>query len=124
MALILIVDDDKLVRESLSSALEGAGYQVVTATDGNEALATLQREACDLVLLDIMMPVRDGIETLRDIRRSWPRLPVLMISAGDRWGWTEVLRLSADLGATDTLAKPFTASKLLERVSRLLAQTT
>jgi DNA-binding response OmpR family regulator len=122
MAKILLVDDDVLVRDSLAFALEDAGHAVVPAGNGDEGLAALQRETFDLVILDILMPEREGIETIREIRKTWKTLPVLAISGGDKTGWSDFLRMASTLGATDTLAKPFTASELVSRVARLLGQ--
>jgi DNA-binding response OmpR family regulator len=120
MAKILIVDDDILVRTSLAYALEDAGHQVVQAGDGDEGLAALNREAFDAVVLDILMPEREGIETIREIRKKWAALPVLAISGGDKTGWSDFLRMASVLGANDTMAKPFTASDFVDRVGRLV----
>ncbi len=120
MARILLVDDDVLVRDSITFALEDAGHSVVPAANGNEGLAALQREDFDLVVLDILMPEREGIETIREIRKTWTTLPVLAMSGGDKTGWTDFLRMASILGATDTLAKPFTASELVARIARLI----
>lgn len=120
MAKILLVDDDPLVRDSLTFALQDAGHDVVPAGNGYEGLAALERDAFDLVVLDILMPEREGIETIRDIRKTWKTLPVLAISGGDKTGWTDFLRMASTLGASDTLAKPFTATELVARIARLL----
>ena len=120
MPKILLVDDDALVRDSLAIALEGAGYEVVTAVNGDEGLEALGHQAFDAVILDMLMPEREGIEPIREIRKSIQTLPVLAISGGDKTGWTDFLRMASILGATDTLAKPFTASELLSRVEGLL----
>lgn len=66
------------------------------------------------------MPEREGIETIREIRKAWVTLPVLAISGGDKTGWSDFLRMASALGANDTLAKPFTASEFVERVAGLL----
>jgi DNA-binding response OmpR family regulator len=123
MAKILVVDDDTLVRTSLSYALEDAGHQVVQAGNGDEGLAALHRESFDVVVLDILMPEREGIETIREIRKKWPVLPVLAISGGDKTGWRDFLRMASALGANDTMAKPFTASDFVDRVIRLVNGT-
>lgn len=120
MKTILLVDDDNLVRDSLAIALEGAGYTVVTAANGDEGLIALAGQRFDAVILDMLMPEREGIETIREIRKSDQKLPVLAISGGDKTGWSDFLRMASALGASDTLAKPFTASELLRRVERLL----
>ena len=84
MAKILLVDDDPAVRASLADMLSERGYDVAEATDGNDGLRALGREAFDLVVLDILMPGREGIETIREIRKKWAALPVLAISGAAR----------------------------------------
>lgn len=121
MANILLVDDDVLVRDSLNFALTNAGHDVTLAGNGDEGLAALATGSFDLVVLDMLMPEREGIETIREIRKSWKDLPVLAMSGGDKTGWSDFLRMATVLGANDTLAKPFTATQLLERVTRLLS---
>ncbi len=122
MARILLVDDDVLVRTSLAYALEDAGHQVVQAGNGDEGLAALDRETFDAVVLDILMPEREGIETIREIRNRWTTLPVLAISGGDKTGWSDFLHMASALGATDTMAKPFTASEFAARVTQLISK--
>jgi DNA-binding response OmpR family regulator len=120
MAKILLVDDDTLVRTSLSLALEDAGHAVVQAVNGDEGLDALAREMFDVVVLDILIPEREGIETIREIRKKWAALPVLAISGGDKTGWCDFLRMARELGANDTLAKPFNSTDFAVRVTRLL----
>ncbi|HEY7610136.1 MAG TPA: response regulator [Alphaproteobacteria bacterium] len=120
MAKILLIDDDTLVRTSLAYALEDAGHAVIQAGNGDEGLDALARGSFDAVVLDILMPEREGIETIREIRKKWAALPVLAISGGDKTGWSDFLRMASALGANDTLAKPFTSTDFVARVSRLL----
>jgi CheY-like chemotaxis protein len=120
MAKILLVDDDPLVRASLADVLSEDGHVVAEANNGNDGLEALAREAFDLVVLDILMPERDGIETIRAIRKSSATLPVLAISGGSRVGWCDFLHLAAQFGASATLAKPFEANELVCCVARLL----
>jgi DNA-binding response OmpR family regulator len=115
---VLLVDDDPLVRASLAEVLN----DVAEAADGNDDLKVLERVSFDLVVLDILMPNREGLETIREIRRKWAALPVLAISGGDRTGWCDHLRMAAAFGADDTIAKPFLSSDLLVRVERLVAR--
>ena len=81
----------------------------------------MAREAFDLVVLEILMPEREGIETIREIRKSSNTVPVLANSGGDKTGWSDFLRMATVLGASDTMAKPFTATDFLARDGRLLA---
>src|SRR4026209_2387947 len=117
MAKILLVDDDNLVRTSLSYAPEAAGHNVVQAVNGDDGLAMLERNGFDLVVLDILMPEREGIETIREIRTKWATVPLLAISGGDKTGWSDFLRMASALGANHTMAKPFTANDFVERVA-------
>lgn len=120
MAKILLVDDDPGVRASLADVLNERGYEVAEATDGNDGLRALGREAFDLVVLDILMPGREGIETIREIRKKWAALPVLAISGGSTYGWCDFLQMASDFGASDTMAKPFLDNEFADRVASLL----
>jgi len=121
MAKILLVDDDDLVRATIAQTLLSAGHVIVQARNGNEALAAVTRDIA-LIVLDIMMPERDGLETLREMRRLSSDPPVLAISGGDRTGWNDPLRMASEFGADGTLPKPFTPAVLLEAVERLLGE--
>ncbi len=122
MAKIRLGDDDVVVRTSLAYALDAAGHQVIQAGKGDEGLAALDRETFDAVVLDILMPEREGIETIREIRKRWTTLPILAISGGDKTGWSDFLRMATVLGASDTMAKPFTASEFVARVIGLVSK--
>lgn len=117
---ILLVDDDPLVRASLADVLSERGYDGSEASDGSGGLAALERDSIDCVVLDILMPEREGLETIRAIRKKWAALPVLAISGGDRTGWCDHLRMAAAFGVDDTMAKPFLSSDLVDRVARLV----
>jgi two-component system, OmpR family, response regulator MprA len=114
---ILVVDDERAVRESLRRALELEGYQVEMAADGAEAIAQLERDQPDAVVLDVLMPNVDGLEVCRHVRRAGSTLPVLMLTARDAVG-DRVAGL--DAGADDYVVKPFALEELLARVRALL----
>jgi DNA-binding response OmpR family regulator len=120
MAKILLVDDDPLVRTSLADVLSESGHQVAEAVDGDDGLSALARESFDLVVLDILMPGREGLETIREIRKQWTTLPVLAISGGGRNRWCDFLRMATEFGANETLAKPFLSHEFVACVARLL----
>ncbi len=114
---ILVVDDDKAVRESLRRSLEFNGYDVALATDGAQALATIGGIHPDAVVMDVMMPRLDGIETTRALRSAGNKVPILVLTARDSVG-DRVDGL--DAGADDYLTKPFALDELLARIRALL----
>ncbi|WP_405005201.1 response regulator transcription factor [Kitasatospora purpeofusca] len=116
-ARLLVVDDEPALRDALESSLVFEGYEVATATDGYEALESVERDRPDLVLLDIMMPRMDGLTAVRRMRSRGDTVPVLMLTARDAVG-DRVTGL--DVGADDYLAKPFELDELLARVRALL----
>jgi len=109
---ILVVDDDPAILRLLSTNLKARGYEVSTATNGEESLEAVQRDFVDLIILDIMMPNVDGVEVCRRIR-EWSDVPIIMLSArGDEKDKVKCL----DLGADDYLTKPFGIAELMARV--------
>lgn len=114
---VLLVEDDRGVRESLARALTYEGYDVETAPDGIEAMQVLDRRTPDVIVLDVMMPVMDGLEVCRRIRSRGDSTPVLMLTArhevSDRVA-------GLDAGADDYLVKPFALDELLARLRALL----
>jgi two-component system, OmpR family, response regulator MprA len=118
---ILVVDDDRPVLESLRRSLAFNGYEVDLARDGQEALARLAERRPDAIVLDVMMPRLDGLETCRRLRAAGEELPVLMLTARDAVS-DRVAGL--DAGADDYLPKPFALEELLARLRALLRRTT
>ena len=114
---VLVVDDDKAVRESLRRSLEFNGYDVAMAADGAEALAGIGTSKPDVVVMDVMMPRLDGIETTRALRTAGNDVPILVLTARDAVG-DRVEGL--DAGADDYLTKPFALQELLARLRALL----
>ncbi|MGH3510202.1 MAG: response regulator transcription factor, partial [Nocardioidaceae bacterium] len=114
---VLVVDDDRAVRESLRRSLEFNGYAVTLAGDGAEALASIAGHAPDALVIDVMMPRLDGIETTRALRTAGNDLPILVLTARDSVG-DRVDGL--DAGADDYLTKPFALEELLARLRALL----
>jgi two-component system response regulator MprA len=114
---VLVVDDDRAVRESLRRSLEFNGYVVSLAGDGAEALASIARETPDAVVMDVLMPRLDGIEATRALRTAGNDLPILVLTARDSVG-DRVEGL--DAGADDYLTKPFALEELLARLRALL----
>ena len=114
---VLVVDDDRAVRESLRRSLEFNGYAVSLASDGAEALAKIAGQPPDALVIDVMMPRLDGIETTRALRTAGNDLPILVLTARDSVG-DRVEGL--DAGADDYLTKPFALEELLARLRALL----
>jgi two-component system response regulator MprA len=114
---VLVVDDDRAVRDSLRRSLEFNGYEVVLAADGAEGLVAVGAQHPDVVVVDVMMPRLDGIETTRALRAAGNDVPVLVLTARDAVG-DRVEGL--DAGADDYLTKPFALEELLARLRALL----
>lgn len=120
MARILAIDDEANIRDLLSIVLSEAGHEVVTACDGQDGLRRAAVQPFDLVITDIVMPVGEGIETIRELRQRTTSLPILAISGGARFGTVDMLDVALKLGASASLAKPFCQDDLLQAVDALL----
>ena len=120
MQKLLIADDDKEIRELLEFDLKAAGYIADTAKDGAEALNKALKENYDLIMLDVMMPVMDGFEVCRNIRKSKPDAPVLLLTAK---GAMADKTAGFDSGADDYIVKPFDMQEVLLRVRALLRRS-
>ncbi len=118
---ILVVEDEEGVRTVVRAALEQVGYRVTTATNGIEATRLLEDGGYELVLTDVLMPDKDGIEVISDLRRECPELPIIAMSGGGRLPRDGYLAIARHLGAHAILQKPFTVDELLATVDRLLA---
>jgi CheY-like chemotaxis protein len=129
MKRVLIVDDDPSVRRMLQLTYESAGYTATTAGNGNEALRALEAAPYDLMVVDIVMPEKEGIETIQEIRESRPELAIIAMSGGARFGVTGEVRLEAShalhlagrLGASRCFAKPIDNVALLAASEELIA---
>lgn len=121
MAFVLVVDDDPVFREIARAMLMAGGHEVAVAEDGVKAVRAVEARQPDLAVLDMLMPNRDGIETLGDLRRRWPRVKVIMVSAGARLLDAEgLLNAAKALGADATLGKPLERTRLLGLVDSLV----
>jgi len=123
MARILVIDDDQAIRTVMRRVLEKAGHVVTEAEDGEAGLALLEEELPDMVVTDLLMPEKEGIETILEMRQSFPDLPVLAVSGADG-GVEEGPLLDARLlGADSTLSKPFSLEEFLEAVEDVLRKS-
>lgn len=120
MARILVVEDDDSFRRMLREMLEVAGHLVSEAENGDVGLAVYKKEPADLVVLDIFMPGKEGIETIIELRHHDPQAKVLAISGGGRHGHLQYLDQALQLGAQRRLAKPFSRDDFLQTVEELL----
>jgi len=122
MKTILLVDDDAPMRTVLSKSLARAGYHVIEAGDGKEALKLFNESPTDLVVTDLIMPETEGVEIISNLRRRHPPVSVIAISGGGRNSPENYLAIAKALGAAEILAKPFLPEKLVAAVEIALKQ--
>ena len=120
MIRILVIDDDINIREMLKECLERAEYEVLVASDGKAALKLHSANPVDLIITDIVMPEKDGLEIIMEFRRRFPAVKVIAISGGGKIGANEYLNIAKGLGATKMFSKPFELRELLAAVRELL----
>ncbi len=114
---VLVADDDAMARLGYRALLETAGYPVLVAEDGEEATRLIEKGGVDILMLDILMPRKEGLETLLEVKRRFPEVPVVVMSAAR--GGFDFLALAARLGADRTLPKPFRPQELIALLREL-----
>lgn len=124
MAKILIIDDDQMVSATIELLLLKAGHSVTLAANGNLGVASFKANPVDLVITDIIMPEKEGIETIQEIRAISPKVPIIAISGGGRTKNYDFLRMANKLGANEVLKKPFANDELLSMVNKCLTTPT
>jgi len=117
---ILVADDEEPVRGLLKMILQLEGYYVRTAADGEEVLKMCRVEDFDLLITDIMMPKKEGVETILELKNINPGISIIAISGGGKQDGMDVLRAAEMVGAEHTLAKPFEPKDLVKAVERCL----
>ncbi len=122
MARILIIDDNEEIRLLLHRVLE-TDHEVMDAADGADGLKLLSGQKVDLVITDIFMPDMDGLELLREMRKSHSGMKVIAISGGGEFGNMDVMRIARSFGAFHVMAKPFSLSEMLQTVSAALSKS-
>ncbi len=126
LANILIVDDDPDVREAVKIILETQPYELIFASNGEECLEQVKKNTPDLIILDLLMPKKDGFEVIKELREhpSYPRIPILVLTAvkkeaaGRRYELETALRMDVD----DYIEKPIQPDDLIDRVKRILTR--
>ena len=119
MSKVLIIDNDPLVCETLKFAAESAGHTVVIARNGHEGLRAFSASQADIVVTDILMPEKEGMETIVDLRRLNPDVPILAISGAAPTGNISFLKIAQKLGANRTLSKPFAMEDFVAAIAEL-----
>lgn len=122
MARILLIDDDKALREVLCLSLEHLGHTVVEAQDGDEGLALFAKHGADVVLTDLIMPGKEGLETIQELRRGYPSVKIIAMSGGGRVPAQDYLVVAREFGAVRMLAKPFAIPALAAAITATLAE--
>ena len=118
---ILVIDDEQPVRAVLRQMLEKAGYRVEEAANGSAGIHLLRSHPIDLIINDLFMPEKEGIETMMEVRKDFPQVKIIAMSGGGRMGRLDLLPMSESFGAQRTLAKPFERKELLEAIKAVLA---
>lgn len=122
MIKILVIEDDNAFRQVLVTMLARAGYEVIQAENGNEALRQCQNVQPDLVLTDIIMPDKEGLETIQELLGLAPNMKIIAMSGGGKFGPNNYLPLAEKLGAKRTLQKPFMRDELLSTIMEVLGE--
>jgi CheY-like chemotaxis protein len=120
MARILLIEDDQAQREILRLILERQGHEVLEASEGEAGLTRFGREGADLVLTDLIMPGKEGLETIQEFRRRHPGVKIIAMSGGARVGANDYLKVAQQFGAIRILAKPFSHADLKEAIAAAL----
>jgi DNA-binding response OmpR family regulator len=121
MARILLIDDDEAVRAMLIGTLNHFGHTVIEACNGKEGLKLFPQSKADIVITDIVMPEKEGLAVLMELRKAQPPVKIIAISGGGRNGKVDYLPTAKLMGAAKVLAKPFSVEVLMAAVNELLA---
>lgn len=120
MQKILVIDDEPHILLMLKKMLERAGYEVDMASNGNEGLDLFQKSPTDLVITDIIMPEKEGLETIREMRRLRPELKIIAMSGGGKVSAENYLEIAKIFGASKVISKPFTQKEMVTAVGELM----
>lgn len=117
---ILIIDDDDQFRTMLRKLIERSGYEVIDASSGKEGIKLYRENPADLIITDLIMPDKDGIETIQELKQIFPDVKIIAISGGGRLGANDYLNVAQILGAKRTMTKPINLPELLNAIEELL----
>ena len=120
MARILVIEDEDEIRTMLCQVLEGEGYDVEEASDGMEGVELYRNKPADLIITDMIMPKKEGMETIMDLKLEFPNVKIIAISGGGRVGPEPYLEVAEGLGAERVFTKPFRIPELIEAIQNIL----
>lgn len=120
MTQLLIIDDESQIRSMLRQMLEQEGYDVIEASNGEEGIKLYREKPADLVITDILMPVKEGFTTIMELKRDYPEVRIIAISGGRRIGPEEYLKIAKKFGAIRMINKPFNKEELLNAIEDLI----
>ena len=121
MMKILVIDDEIYIREGLKQLLDLEGHNTSIASDGKEALRMIDEQNPDLVITDIIMPEKDGVEVICKAKEKHPNIKIIAISGGGRISAHDYLKIAKQLGANSILTKPFSSSDLISEINKVCA---
>jgi CheY-like chemotaxis protein len=122
MAHILVIEDDSAARRLLTQLLEDAGHTVSCAVDGEHGLTAYRAQPADLVITDIFMPNKEGLETARELKAEFPSVKIIAVTGGGSYTMYDSLQWIQAMGVSQTFIKPFDPDEMLEAVDRLLSE--
>lgn len=122
MARILVIDDDEQVLDMLYESLTREGFDVLKASNGEQGLRIYRQEPVDLIITDILMPEKEGIETIIELRQDFPDVKIIAMSGGGRIGTKDYLHLAKIFGVQRTFTKPVAREQLLDAIKELLKE--
>jgi len=120
MSKILVIDDDKNIRSLLRDFLERDGYEVMEAENGKVGLKLFRENGADLVITDLIMPEKEGMETIRELRRDFSDVKIIAISGGGTIGPETYLQMARKMGADRVFEKPFNLKEMSEAIRELM----
>lgn len=117
---VMIIEDDEQLRKMLQIMIEKEGYSVEVASNGEEAIKLFKTQPSELIITDLLMPEKDGLETIMEVKRDNPHVKIIAVSGGGQVGSKTYLKVAERLGAQHIFSKPFKRTDLLEAVASLI----